>query len=95
MSDKKRDEADEGRLLALPANLIVSPLPTAEFASQGALVPAQQLGPIMPEAAQRLWDQLGIGGRVLDRRIRDTGWGGLVPGTKTSKGESLFPRVDT
>jgi methionyl-tRNA synthetase len=51
--------------------------------------------PIMPGAAQRLWDQLGLGGAVEDRRIpADVAWGGLKPGTVTSKGEALFPRVE-
>ena len=51
--------------------------------------------PIMPAAAQRLWDQLGLGGAVENRRVpTDVAWGGLKPGTVTSKGEALFPRVD-
>jgi methionyl-tRNA synthetase len=51
--------------------------------------------PIMPSAAQRLWDQLGVGGSVSDRRLPiDANWGGLEPGTITHKGESLFPRLD-
>jgi methionyl-tRNA synthetase len=52
--------------------------------------------PVMPGAAQRLWDQLGIGGAVEDRRVPvDAAWGGLVPGTVTTKGEALFPRLET
>jgi methionyl-tRNA synthetase len=51
--------------------------------------------PIMPSAAQRLWDQLGIGGAVAEQRVpADAAWGQLEPGTKTTKGESLFPRLD-
>jgi methionyl-tRNA synthetase len=51
--------------------------------------------PIMPDAAQRLWTQLGIEGTVDDQRVpTDAGWGRLKPGTKTTKGESLFPRLD-
>jgi methionyl-tRNA synthetase len=50
---------------------------------------------VMPSAAARLWEQLGIE-RTLDvQRLADAGtWGGMVPGTRTTKGESLFPRVD-
>ncbi|HTG47445.1 MAG TPA: methionine--tRNA ligase [Actinomycetota bacterium] len=52
--------------------------------------------PVMPSAAQRLWGQLGIGGEVADRRVpADLAWGGLAPGTRTVKGEGLFPRLDT
>jgi methionyl-tRNA synthetase len=52
--------------------------------------------PIMPSAAQRLWDQLGIEGTVDEQRIpADVVWGRLESGTKTTKGESLFPRLET
>ena len=51
--------------------------------------------PIMPGAAERLWGQLGIaeplGGQRLPEAAR---WGGLAPGTATTKGESLFPRLE-
>jgi methionyl-tRNA synthetase len=50
----------------------------------------------MPGAAERLWSQLGIseplGGQRLPEAAR---WGGLAPGTKTTKGESLFPRLES
>ena len=50
----------------------------------------------MPAAAQRLWDQLGLPGLVVDQRVPETAtWGQLEPGTQTHKGESLFPRLDT
>lgn len=53
------------------------------------------LQPIMPSASQRLWDQLGIGGDVADRRLpADVAWGLLKPGTKTTKGDALFPRLE-
>ena len=52
--------------------------------------------PVMPAAADRLWEQLGIGGDVADRRLpADVVWGGLAPGTKTMKGEALFPRLES
>jgi methionyl-tRNA synthetase len=51
--------------------------------------------PIMPGAAERLWEQLGIPEALADQRLPEAGrWGLLAPGTKTSKGESLFPRLD-
>jgi methionyl-tRNA synthetase len=53
------------------------------------------LQPIMPGAAARLWEQLGIGGDVAAQRVPEaTVWGRLDPGTVTKKGESLFPRVE-
>jgi methionyl-tRNA synthetase len=52
--------------------------------------------PIMPTAAQRLWDQLGLSGLVVDQRVPEAAtWGRLEPGTQTQKGDSLFPRLDT
>ena len=52
--------------------------------------------PIMPGAAQRLWGQLGIGAPLAEQRLPDAArWGGLEPGTKTSKGEALFPRLES
>jgi methionyl-tRNA synthetase len=51
--------------------------------------------PIMPAAADRLWAQLGLDGAPVDQRLPGAvAWGGLRPGTETTKGESLFPRVD-
>lgn len=50
---------------------------------------------VMPSAAQRLWEQLGIEETLESQRLDRAGaWGGLAPGTKTTKGGSLFPRVE-
>jgi methionyl-tRNA synthetase len=52
--------------------------------------------PIMPGAAQRLWEQLGIEAPLVEQRLPEAArWGGLEPGTKTSKGEALFPRLES
>jgi methionyl-tRNA synthetase len=49
----------------------------------------------MPEAAERLWVQLGIVEALEDHRLPQSGvWGGLEPGTKTARGEALFPRLE-
>ncbi len=54
------------------------------------------VSPIMPGAAARLWEQLGIPEPLDAQRLpRAAEWGGLAPGTKTAKGESLFPRLDS
>jgi methionyl-tRNA synthetase len=54
------------------------------------------VSPVMPSAAERLWAQLGLDGTPSDRRLPDAlRWGGLSPGTRTRKGESLFPRLDS
>jgi methionyl-tRNA synthetase len=51
--------------------------------------------PVMPGAAARLWEQLGIAESLDSQRLPDAAaWGLLEPGTKTAKGDSLFPRLD-
>jgi len=53
------------------------------------------ISPIMPGAAQRMWEQLGIAEALDAQRLPEAArWGGLAPGTRTSKGVSLFPRLD-
>jgi methionyl-tRNA synthetase len=54
------------------------------------------IGPIMPGAAIRLWDQLGIEETLEAQRLPGaSAWGGLRPGTRTVKGDPLFPRLDS
>jgi methionyl-tRNA synthetase len=51
--------------------------------------------PIMPTAATRLWTQLGLEGDPATQRVPDAVvWGRLPAGTKTHKGDSLFPRLE-
>ena len=50
--------------------------------------------PVIPEATQRIWEQLGQTGKVADVRIDQLKWGELKPGTKIGKPEGVFPRVD-
>ena len=51
--------------------------------------------PIMPAAALRLWEQLGIAEPLGRERLPAAGaWGLLAPGTATTKGASLFPRLE-
>jgi methionyl-tRNA synthetase len=51
--------------------------------------------PVMPGAAERLWQQLGIPEPLSAQRLPEAGqWGGIRTGTRTTKGESLFPRLE-
>jgi methionyl-tRNA synthetase len=51
--------------------------------------------PVMPGAAGSLWEQLGVGEPLDEQRLPDAAeWGRLEPGTKTAKGQALFPRLD-
>jgi methionyl-tRNA synthetase len=53
------------------------------------------ISPIMPAAAGRLWSQLGQTASLEGQRVpASVEWGGLEVGTSTTKGESLFPRLD-
>lgn len=85
-----------------PWNLAKDPAAADELAgvlyasAESLRILAILIHPIMPGAAQRLWEQLGLAGDVAERRTpQDLAWGGLHPGTRTRKGEALFPRVDT
>ncbi len=49
---------------------------------------------VLPEATQRIWEQLGQSGKLADFRIDKLQWGGLKPGTKIRKPEAVFPRAD-
>jgi methionyl-tRNA synthetase len=54
------------------------------------------IAPIMPGAAKRLWEQLGIEEPLDAQRLPGAAaWGGLRPGTKTVKGDALFPRLES
>jgi methionyl-tRNA synthetase len=80
-----KDEARRGELAAIL------------YASAETLrILAILIGPIMPGAAQRLWEQLGIEQPLEAQRLPSAAvWGGLPPGTKTAKGDALFPRLDS
>jgi methionyl-tRNA synthetase len=53
------------------------------------------VSPVMPGAAARLWEQLGIPERLDSQRLPEAAaWGLLAPGTKTHKGDALFPRLE-
>jgi methionyl-tRNA synthetase len=51
--------------------------------------------PVMPSAAERLWEQLGMPEPLAAQGLPEAvSWGLIEPGTKTSKGEALFPRLE-
>src|SRR6202050_3093620 len=50
--------------------------------------------PVMPDATQKIWEQLGQAGRLADVRIDEVKWGDLKSGTKIGKPEGVFPRID-
>jgi methionyl-tRNA synthetase len=52
------------------------------------------LFPVMPDASERLWSQLGMAEPLEQIGLDDAAqWGGLPAGAKVTKGEALFPRI--
>ncbi|MBN3929182.1 methionine--tRNA ligase [Streptomyces verrucosisporus] len=56
------------------------------------------LNPVMPRTSGLLWDSLGAQaplGDLADQRVQDAGaWGLLPAGTRVTKGQALFPRLE-
>jgi methionyl-tRNA synthetase len=87
-------EKEPWKLAKDPAN--ADELAGVLYASAEALrIVAVLIQPLMPDAGQRLWEQLGLSGEVAAQRLPDAAvWGGLPAGTATHKGDALFPRLD-
>ncbi|HAV43675.1 TPA: methionine--tRNA ligase [bacterium] len=50
--------------------------------------------PFMPNTARKMWDQLGIEESIENQGLTSlTRWGVIKPGTRTVRGEPLFPRI--
>ncbi len=71
-------------------------LARALYASAEALrIIAVLISPLMPRAAARLWSDLGIPEPLEAQRLPGAArWGGLDPGTSTTRGDALFPRLE-
>ena len=50
--------------------------------------------PVIPNATEKIWEQLGQTEKLADMRIDQLQWGGLKPGTQIGKPEGVFPRMD-
>jgi methionyl-tRNA synthetase len=49
--------------------------------------------PVLPEAAARIWAQLGLGD-IAHANLKDLHWGQLAPGTKLGQLGPIFPRAE-
>ena len=49
--------------------------------------------PVIPEAAAKVWQQLGLG-EIREADLRHLSWGGLQPGTRLGPLSPVFPRAD-
>ena len=52
------------------------------------------LHPVMPERMTDMWRQLGSPGRIDEDWTSSLVWGNLAPGTPTSPGAPLFPKIE-
>ena len=50
--------------------------------------------PVLPDSTKKLWKQLGQTDPLGEVKIDHLQWGQLKPGTKISKAETLFPRIE-
>jgi methionyl-tRNA synthetase len=50
--------------------------------------------PVLPNATQKIWQQLGRPERLEDQRIDQVKWGAAPGETRIGKLEAIFPRVD-
>jgi methionyl-tRNA synthetase len=50
--------------------------------------------PVLPDSTSKIWRQLGQVGPISERRIDSLQWGQLKPGTKITRAETLFPRIE-
>jgi methionyl-tRNA synthetase len=55
---------------------------------------AVALLPIIPQSAEQILSRLGVDTSALETLEIESQWGRLVPGTKVSKGDALFPRLE-
>jgi methionyl-tRNA synthetase len=50
--------------------------------------------PVIPDATQKIWEQLGQESKLADFRIDQLEWGGLKAGTRIGEPRAVFPRAD-
>jgi methionyl-tRNA synthetase len=50
--------------------------------------------PVLPQATEKIWKQLGQSDPLSAVQMDGLSWGQLKPGTKTGKPEGIFPRVE-
>jgi methionyl-tRNA synthetase len=63
-------------------------------AAEGLRVAAALAHPVLPQATQKIWKQLGLADSVGGIQLDQLSWGQLRPGTKIGKPEGIFPRVE-
>jgi methionyl-tRNA synthetase len=80
LADKPEDRAHLGTVLYT--------------AAEGLRLVAALAHPVLPQATQKIWSQLGQTEPLGNVQLDLLAWGQLKPGTKTGKPEGIFPRVE-
>lgn len=60
---------------------------------EGLRITAIMAEPVIPIAAEKIWNQLGLTD-FKSALLTDAVWGGLPDGIQTKKGEQIFPRIE-
>lgn len=60
---------------------------------EGLRITALMAEPIIPIAAEKIWNQLGLSD-FKSALLADAVWGGLPDGIQTKKGDPIFPRIE-
>ena len=63
-------------------------------AAEGLRVVAALAHPVLPQATQKIWKQLGLNDPLSGVQLDLVSWGQLKPGSKIGKLEGIFPRVE-
>jgi methionyl-tRNA synthetase len=63
-------------------------------AAEGLRIATVLAHPVLPQATQKIWKQLGQADPLGAFQMDLLSWGQLKPGTKIGKPEGIFPRVD-
>jgi methionyl-tRNA synthetase len=87
---KKRPEVSDEEFAALQARVLAT-------AAEAIRVITALVYPILPEAAAKVWRQIGQG-EIADAAkhafLTEIAWGGLKPGTRFGEPAPLFPRAE-
>jgi methionyl-tRNA synthetase len=63
-------------------------------AAEGLRIIVALAHPVLPEATQKIWQQLGQSDPLRGFQLDLLAWGQLKPGTKIGKPEGIFPRLE-
>ena len=63
-------------------------------AAEGLRIVAALAHPVLPQATEKIWRQLGQTEPLAGLQLDQLFWGQLKPGTKTGQPEGIFPRVE-